>query len=189
MRSVGHQKNVMNENTISVIDAANKLGIRKQTLFKIIKRLSISTTKRKNSAHKGQAISYISNTDFDLIVNSYGNVDEDTGSADSITSAQLDHGVFYLIQLEPDHDPGRFKLGFASNMPERLRSHRCSAPFAKILKTWPCHSLWERTAIDSVTQGCEKIHTEVFRSEDIDSVQNKCDQFFDLMPDLDDVMR
>jgi len=94
-----------------------------------------------------------------------------------------------LIQLEPDHDPGRFKLGFASNMPERLRSHRCSAPFAKILKTWACHALWERTAIDSVTQGCEKIHTEVFRTKDISSVQEKCDLFFNLMPKLDDIMR
>ena len=90
-----------------------------------------------------------------------------------------------MIQLEPDHDPGRFKLGFASNMPERLRAHRSSTPFAKILKTWPCHVSWERTAIDSVTQGCEKIHTEVFRTKDITSVQKKSDLFFDLMPDLD----
>lgn len=49
--------------------------------------------------------------------------------------------------------------------------------------------LWEHTAIDSVTQGCEKIHTEVFRTIDIESVQKKCDMFFDLMPGLDDIMR
>ncbi len=180
----------MNDNIISVIDAANKLGTRKQQLFKIIKRLGIATTKQKNSAHKGQAISYISNTDFDHIVNNFGQTGEDTESSSvATTSGQLDHGVFYLIQLEPDHDPGRFKLGFASNMPERLRSHRCSAPFAKILKTWPCHALWERTAIDSVTQSCEKIHTEVFRTKNISSVQEKCDLFFNLMPKLDYIMR
>ncbi len=180
----------MNEHLISVIDAANKLGMRKQQLFKVIKRLGIATTRHKSSDHRGQAISYISNNDFDLIVNNHVITrDHDEGGGTVNTSAQLDHGVFYLIQLEPDHDPGRFKVGFASNMPERLRSHRCSAPFAMVLQTWPSHALWERTAIDSVTQGCEKIHTEVFRTTDIAAVQKKCDMFFALMPDLDDIIR
>jgi len=181
---------IMIEHLISVIDAANKLGIRKQQLFKVIKRLGISTTKHKSSDHRGQPISYISNNDFDLIVNEYVNTSGyGDGEGTVKTSEQLDHGVFYLIQLEPDHDPGRFKVGFASNMPERLRSHRCSAPFSMVLQTWPCHVLWERTAIDSVTQGCEKIHTEVFRTTDIAAVQEKCDMFFALMPDLDDIIR
>ncbi|MGA9539122.1 MAG: hypothetical protein WBR24_24740 [Desulfobacterales bacterium] len=179
----------MNEQIISVIDAANKLGMRKQHLFKIMKRLGIASTKQKHPAHRGLAIAYISNTDFDLIINDYCNTGKDDESFIATTSASIEHGGFYLIQLEPNHDPGRFKLGFASNMPERLRSHRCSAPFAKVLKTWPCHTLWERTAIDSVTQGCEKIHTEVFRAADIKSVQKKCDMFFELMPDLNDIMR
>ena len=179
----------MNENLISVIDAANKLGMRKQQLFKVIKRLGVATAKHKSSDHRGQTISYISNTDFDLIVNNQAISNDDGGGAGTTTSAHLDHGVFYLIQLEPDHDHGRFKLCFTSNMPERLRSHRCSAPFAEVLQTWPCHVLWERTAIDSVTQGCEKIHIEVFRTTDIATVQKKCNKFFALMPDLDDIVR
>ena len=179
----------MNEHLISVIDAAKKLGIRKEHLFKVIKKLGIATTKERNSNHKGQRISYIRNTDFDFIINNQGITGKKTDNEVTITSAQLDHGVFYLFQLEPDHDPGRFKLGFASNMPERLRQHRCSAPFAKVLKTWPCHVFWERTAIDSVTQGCEKIHTEVFRTTDIASVQKKCEMFFERMPDLDNIIR
>lgn len=177
----------MERNSISVIDAANELSVRKQYLFKIINRLGIQTAKKKSSSHKGQAISYITNADFDRIVNEVANSKPNNPTDNSTT--QPDHGKFYLIQLEPEHDPGRFKLGFASNMRERLRSHRCSAPFAKVLKTWPCHSLWERTAIDSVTQGCKKIHNEIFRTTDIDSVRNRCDRFFDLMPALDDVMR
>jgi len=95
-------------------------------------------------------------------------------------------GVFYVVQLEPDHDPGRFKVGFASNMAERLRAHRCSAPFSKVLKTWPCRSLWEKTAIDCVCVGCEKLHTEVFRIDSIDKVITKCDEFLALMPCLQD---
>jgi hypothetical protein len=90
--------------------------------------------------------------------------------------------VFYLIQLEPDFDPGRFKIGFAASLPERLRHLRCSAPFAAVLKTWPCRRLWEKTAIDCVSAGCERLHTEVFRTASLDEVVGRCDGFFAIMP-------
>lgn len=93
-------------------------------------------------------------------------------------------GVFYLIQLEPEHDPGRFKLGFATNIEEGLRSHKTAAPFSKVLKTWPCKLLWEKTAIECASQGCVRLHTEVFRTESIDEVQSRCEQFFKLMPEF-----
>ena len=91
-----------------------------------------------------------------------------------------------MIQLEPDHDPGRFKVGFAANINERLRAHRCSDPFAEILKTWACRRTWERTAIDCVTATCEQVHTEVFRTESLDDVKARCDAFFDIMPAVQD---
>jgi hypothetical protein len=45
--------------------------------------------------------------------------------------------VFYLIQLERDYDPGRFKVGFTTELEGRLQKHRCSARFAQCLKSWP----------------------------------------------------
>jgi hypothetical protein len=86
------------------------------------------------------------------------------------------------LLLEPDHDPGRFKVGIADNFPERLRQHRCSAPLLKVVKTWPCKRLWEKTAIDCVTEGCEKLHTEVFRTQSIELVVERANRFFELMP-------
>lgn len=179
----------MNDNLISVIDAASELGMHKQTLFKVIKRLSINTTKIKSSENRGQTISYISNNDFNLIIK-HQSISQNSKKSSPITkSTQIDNGVFYLIQLEPEKDTGRFKLGFANNIDERLRTHRCSAPFAVVIKTWPCHLRWEKTAIDCVTQGCEKIHTEVFRARNIEDVKINCDQFFSIMPNLKDIMR
>ena len=67
-------------------------------------------------------------------------------------------------------------------MNERLRHHRTAAPFSKVERTWPCKSLWEKTAIDCVTQDCEKIYTEVFRTEDVERIVLLADRFFDLMP-------
>ena len=180
----------MDNDIISVVDASKKTGIRKQTLFKIIKRFGLNTTKQQSSSHRGQLISYITQKDFDFIIKNYSASKPTLDESESPTSSiQVDNGVFYLIQLEPEHDAGRFKLGFTSNISERLRTHRCSAPFATVLETWPCHVLWEKTAIDSVTKGCEKLYTEVFRTKDITQVKEKCDQFFALMPELEDLLR
>jgi len=176
----------MDENLISVIDAAVQLGTRKQQLFKIIKRLGVSTSKHRNSAHKNQVISYITKDDLDLIARHMAAGKSNTGGeTEAAPTFQVDRGVFYLIQLEPEYDTGRFKVGFASNLSERLRDHRCSAPFATVLAMWPCLLLWEKTAIDCVTQTCEKIHTEVFRTDDISEVRNRCEQFFSLMPNVE----
>jgi hypothetical protein len=52
------------------------------------------------------------------------------------------------------------------------------------MKSWKCKFLWEKTAIDCVTDGCERLHTEVFRTNSIDRVAAKCEQFFEIMPKL-----
>jgi len=183
---LGTKENMMEE-SISIIDVAKRLGKRKQTIFKIIKKLGISTKKQRHSKHRGQAIAYITNEDFNQIseyVSKNQNLENTDNDRDINATSPIDHGNFYLIQLEPDHEPGRFKVGFSSNLGERLRDLKCSAPYVKIVSTWPCHRLWEKTAIDCVTVGCRKLHTEVFRTDNLDNVQNKCNQFFALMPKI-----
>ncbi|MBE9152868.1 GIY-YIG nuclease family protein [Cyanobium sp. LEGE 06113] len=177
----------MNTNPISVIDAAARLEVEKYNVFKILKRLGIETFTERSSDpnHKGQAIAYITQDDFGVLQQEVisrslsGSVSD---SDDDYANLQGGYGFFYVIQLEPEHDPGRFKVGFAVSIPERLRSHRCSAPFAVVIKSWPCKRVWERTAIDCVTVECDQLHTEVFRTEDLDAVIGKCEQFFGLMP-------
>src|SRR5207247_2118965 len=100
------------------------------------------------------------------------------GSAAASGLFSDDTGFFYVIQLEPDHDPGRFKVGFTTDLDGRLQKHRCVAPFAKYVRSWPCRRLWERAAIDCVTGESEKLHTEVFRSISIETVITKAGAFF-----------
>lgn len=171
----------MGTETISVIDVAKSLGKQKAHIFKILGRLGIETIKERNSAAKGQKIAYITTDDYDRIKEYLAGVSNDAATA----TLQPDvGGVFYLIQLEPEHDPGRFKLGFATNIEERLRSHKTAAPFSKVLKTWPCKLLWEKTAIECASQSCVQLHTEVFRTDAIEEVQSRCEQFFRLMPEI-----
>ena len=174
----------MKKGYIAVSEVASALGKRKQSIFKIIKRLGIEKRFEKSDAAGGQKIAYISGGDFEIVkehVQSSGK----TSSIPFLDSAS--GGVFYLIRLEPEHDPTRFKLGFTSNIDERLRSHRTVAPYSKVIKTWPCKPLWEKTAIESIARGCEKVHTEVFRGE-VEVILDRCEQFFMLMPPLADGM-
>ncbi len=166
---------------ISVIDVARQHGKRKTTVFKVLKRLGIDPTKRRSSSSKNQMVACITQEEFRLVtVEMKAIIDRDAVEPDDFVSAEV--GVFYLIQLEPVLDPGRFKVGFAASMVERLRHLRCSAPFATVIRSWPCRRLWEKTAIESVTAGCERLHTEVFRNGPLDEIIGRCEQFFGLMP-------
>ena len=171
----------MNDDMISVIEAGSQLGRRKSTIFKVMKRLGIHPHKRRDAASGNQVVAYLTLAEFERVKAAIAErVAAEPDGGDGFVSAEI--GVFYLVQLEPEHDAMRFKVGFASNMAERLRALRCSAPFAVVVKTWPCRRLWEKTAIECVSNGCEQLHTEVFRCSSLEVVVAKCDQFFGMMP-------
>lgn len=176
----------MSEDLISVIDVARQHGKRKATVFKVLKRLGITPAKRRSSSSKNQVVAYITQDEFRLVaveMQTIADRDDENGDeavSDDFVSAEV--GVFYLIQLEPEFDPGRFKVGFAAGMSERLRQLRCSAPFATVVQSWPCRRLWEKTAIESVSAGCERLHTEVFRTGSLHEIIERCERFFAVMP-------
>jgi len=178
----------MNEHLISVKDFAESNKLLKQTVFKVLKRLEIEPTKsRGGDNNRGQNISYITDDDACQVLEALSSgrkAQTKSEDVDIPDAALYDVGVFYLLCLEPAHDPSRFKVGFAKNLNERLRQHRCSAPYTQVIKTWPCRRLWEKTAIECITEGCERLHTEIFRAQSIESVKEKCEKFFVLMPPL-----
>lgn len=171
----------MEDELISVSQVASELGKRKKYIFKVLYRLGIERKLEKSAAARGQRVAYITSEDYERVKEYSSGVDNEVSEIIVDSDAE---GIFHLIQLEPEHDPGRFKLGFATNIEERLRSHKTVAPYSKVLKTWPCKLLWEKTVIKCAAQGCERLHTEVFRSESIEAVQSRCDQFFALMPEI-----
>ena len=180
------------EHPISVKDFAEQNGLLKQTVFKVLKRLEIDPSKsRGGSQNRGQTISYITEEDARRVLEALASGrsasrGQEAEGVELTDAALYDIGVFYLLCLEPEHDPSRFKVGFASNLNERLRQHRCSAPYITVVKTWPCRRLWEKTAIEGVTQGCERLHTEIFRAQSLEAVEAQCEQFFSVMPTLNE---
>ena len=94
---------------ISVIDIARIHGRRKQSIFKLLKRFGIEQVKAPGEGARGQAISYISQADYELLESELGSIESEPGGSVETESTP---GVFYLIQLEPEHDPERFKIGY-----------------------------------------------------------------------------
>jgi hypothetical protein len=66
------------------------------------------------------------------------------------------------------------------------RLERRKATIFKVMKRLGIHGrrLRERTAIDCVTESCDRLHTEVFRCLSLETVIAKCEQFFGMMPPI-----
>jgi len=170
---------------IAIVDLADELQVGKQWIFKLLKKLEIQATPRRESDRGGQNVATVTAAEAALIRDRLqqsrvrkSQLDGESGDEASVIS----DGVFYVIQLEPTFDPCRIKVGFTTDIEGRLRKHRCVAPLAQCVKTWPCRPLWERTAIDCVTVGCEQLHTEVFRAVSLSDVISRAEAFFSIMP-------
>lgn len=168
---------------VAIPDLADELQVRKQRLFKLLPRLGIRPVLRREPSRGNQNVATITIAECGLLRRELEGA-RATDKALPFLNPSDDVGYFYLIQLEPEHDPARFKVGFTVELEGRLQKHRCSAPFATYLRTWPCRRTWERAAIDCSTDGCEQLHTEVFRATDLNQVTAKAEAFFAVMPRL-----
>jgi hypothetical protein len=170
---------------IAIAELADELGTYRATVFKIVKRLGIQPAKRRDSERGGQQIALVTPAEASAIREAFtAGRRSGAGASGDGEALAADEGRFYLIQLEPEHDPGRFKVGFTTDLDGRLRHHRCSAPFAQYRRHWPCRRTWERAAIDCMTDGVEQLHTEVFRSPSLDEVLARGERFFEVMPSV-----
>jgi hypothetical protein len=175
------------ENRIAIVDLADDLQVQKQRIFKLLPRLGIRTTQRREPNRGNQLVATVSSEEAATIRQQIAKSAEATSDGSFGAGANLasdDSGFFYLIQLEPTHDPGRYKVGFTTDLDGRLQKHRCSAPFATYVKSWRCRRTWERAAIDCATSASEQLHTEVFRTTAIEDITIRADAFFAVMPDL-----
>ena len=110
---------------------------------------------------------------------------EDGGFGPLQKPVEFNSGFFYIIQIVPDLDPLRIKLGFTTDTQTRLSTYRTVSPTATLLKAWPCKRQWEHTAIESITrEGCTEISNEVFSAKDPKRTVVLGDNFFKIMPPL-----
>ncbi len=164
---------------ISIKDLANRLGMDRSHARRYVLKLGYSFHKRRTQDSGGQLTLCLIAAEAEEIVSQRA----DQGFTASTLVAVSDVGVFYVIQLVPELDPNRLKLGFAESIHQRLSQHRTAAPTARVLHAWPCKRSWELTAMDSLTRlDCRLILNEVFECNDAQALVERGDAFFRLLP-------
>ena len=169
------------EPLICLSDIARIHGRHKAQVHKTVKRLGLEMVKRVGPSTRGQKALHITVQDYEIHRDRFDAVATGNDTAGLIENQEA---LFYLILTEPELDPCRFKLGFSTDLAERLRHHKVSAPFTKLVRTWPSKAFWEKTAIDCIADGCEQLGSEMFRANDIQDIIDRANRFFTLMPTL-----
>ena len=101
---------------------------------------------------------------------------------DSIANkSHSENGFFYMIALVPEYNRGRIKLGFASNVEERLGNHRTAAPTAELVRAWPCKRTFEKTIIAALSSLGKQVRNEVFDFDNVDLIVSKAETLFSLL--------
>jgi hypothetical protein len=164
---------------VSIKDLATRLGMDRSHARRYVLKLGYSFHKRRTRDSGSQLTLCVTSAEADEIASQRA----DKGFTASTVVAISDVGVFYVIQLVPDLDPKRLKLGFAESLEQRLSQHRTAAPTARVLRAWPCKRSWELTAIDALTrEGCRLILNEVFECEEPSGLVKRGDAFFSMLP-------
>lgn len=129
---------------VALADLADELQLHRGSIFKVSKRLGFQPTRRRDVDRGNQFTHLVTAAQASLIrVEVRGNRRTDSVGKSELPEFLADEGWFYLIQLEPEFDPGRVKVGFTKDLDGRISKHRCSAPLAIYQKYWPCRRTWE----------------------------------------------
>ena len=164
---------------VSIKELAQRLGMDRSHARRYVLRLGYSFHKRRTAESGSQLTLCVTSAEADAIASQRA----EKGFAASTVVAVSDVGVFYVIQLVPELDPKRLKLGFAESLEQRLSQHRTAAPTSRVLRVWPCRRSWELTAMDALTRrGCRLVLNEVFECNDPDTLLRHGDAFFGMLP-------
>jgi hypothetical protein len=170
---------VANDDYVSIKELAQRLGMDRSHARRYVLKLGYSFHKRRTPDSGGQLTLCVTGAEAEAIASQRA----ERGFIASTVAAVSDVGVFYVVQLVPDLDPRRLKLGFAESLEQRLSQHRTAAPTARVLRAWPCKRSWEPAAIDALTcQRCRLILNEVFECDEPEALVKRGEAFFTMLP-------
>jgi hypothetical protein len=166
---------------ISLKQLAVELGLDRSNTRKYVLKSGIQPHKRRTPDSGGQLTLALTAEEAEIIRSRR----REEGFLESHRPVVKEFGVFYVIQLVPELDPGRIKLGFADDMAMRMAQHKTAAPTAVLVKCWPCKRSWESTVIDCLSIDCRLILSEVYECDNVPSLVDKADRLFALLPGPD----
>ena len=164
-------------------EIADELGVSIDTIRRNVRNqknaLNLEPQKQKTPSSKGALVACLTSDDAEKLIRFY----KSRGSSKSDIDNNRNYGYFYIIQLIPEFQPDRVKIGFADDVNKRFKEHQTASPTAKLLGYWPCKRAWDQAAMDSISRtGCRLVLNEVYEG-DIEEFIKRAEQFFEIMPD------
>jgi len=170
----------MEEDFISLKELSNSIKLDRSNTRKIVLKYGIKPQKRRTIDSGNQLTLTITKSEANYIVEKR----RENGFLNSSKAVVGDIGVFYIIQLIPELEPNRIKLGFSEDINSRLSQHRTASPTAIVLKIWPCKRSWESTVMDCLSSyNCKLILNEVYECSSINEIITIGDRLFAILPD------
>jgi len=172
-----------NQKFVSLKRLAEKLGMDRSYARKWINAQGFKSVKRRTRDSGGQQEVCYTHEQAEQIIAQRQRLgfSLDGQAAQTINE---DYGVFYIVQLIPELDKNRVKLGFAADIAHRITEHRTASPTAEVARTWPCKRTWEKTVIDTLTgRHCRLLNNEVYECDDIRELVEVGNNLFALLPD------
>jgi hypothetical protein len=169
---------------VSMLELRDRLKCSRMMIQNWAARLGIEPRLHRDHSRQNHLVSTVTVAEGDRITDATLSRRIDRSASNLSSQRLLLPGHFYIVQLEPKLEPTRIKVGFTVDLQQRLRTHRCAAPYADYLKYWRCRAAWERAAIDSITLGCRQVHHEVFVAKNLKSLLTAASKFFAVMPPL-----
>jgi len=168
------------EEFVSLKQLAETIGLDRSNTRKYVLKLRIKPHRRRTPDSRNQLALAVTKDEAERIIRER----EARGFTSSAKIVESETGVFYVIQLLPELDPKRVKLGFSLDLNERIATHKTTSPKATVLKSWPCRKAWELTVMDSLSAAnCRQIGQELFECDDLPSLFRRGDELFALLPD------
>jgi hypothetical protein len=169
----------MIDDFVSLKHLADEIGMDRSHARRYVRRLGIVPHKRRMPDSGNQLTLALTDEEAEFVRQKR----REEGFLDASKPVVTGVGVFYVIQLVPDLDARRIKLGYADDLSSRLSQHRTAAPTARVLASWPCKRSWESTVMDALTAvDCSLILNEVFECSDIDSLLERGRALFAMLP-------
>ena len=164
---------------ISVKHLAEKLGMDRSHARRYVLKLGMKPQKRRTADSGGQLTLTVTKQEAEAILKHR----KEQGFTSENKPVESEAGFFYVIQLVPELDPKRIKLGLAIDLKNRLIQHRTAAPTSIVLKSWPCKRSWETTVMDCLSSiTCRHILNEVFECDTLNDLIAKGDELFRILP-------
>src|SRR6266702_1959866 len=176
---------MMAEGYVLLSELADEWGIDKSNARKYVWKCGFSFVRVRGDERTHQLVLALTVADAEIVREMRLSEGYTTRGTEGTRPVENGAGTFYLVQIIPDVDQRRVKLGYAMDAERRLSAYRTVSPTATIVHAWPCSVSWERAAIASLTaEGCTLLGGEVYLCEDIDRLVQRGDTFFACMPEI-----